>query len=110
MHRFSELHFVPFKANSVTAILNGVDLGTVSTAPYRLACASALRSGKNRLVLKLTTSCRNTLGPLHTDPVEPTGVGPFHFLEEPDVMNFPIHSYNKDYGVLEYGPEKVLLC
>ena len=107
--RFSVLKFAPFLANSVRVVLNERDFPEMVGAPFETEVAGNLRPGKNTLELILTTSCRNTLGPLHMTPVEPRAVGPTAFLTEPDVLGNPPRSKSENYGVLEYGPENVIL-
>ena len=107
--KLSTLTFTPFRANSVEAELNGVRLAPVWSAPYRLDVSGMLREGENHLRLHITTSCRNTLGPLHTRTVEPMAVGPFSFLMERSAINFDPPPVTPDYGIIEPGPQQILL-
>ena len=107
--RFSALRFAPFCANSVRVVLNGQSFPEIVGPPFETEVSEALRPGRNTLELVLTTSCRNTLGPLHMSPVEPRSVGPSSFLTEPSVLGSSARSLSANYGVLEYGPERVEL-
>jgi len=45
--------------------LNGIDCGTLRSAPYCADVSHALREGKNVLTLELVNTLRNLLGPHH---------------------------------------------
>ncbi len=45
--------------------LNGVLVGSLSRAPYTVAAGTALRSGKNKIDIRLYGTLRNAVGPSH---------------------------------------------
>ena len=107
--KYTTLNLGYFLANSVKITLNDKELKTIFAEPYTVDVAGVLKSGINTITLKITTSCRNTLGPLHTATVNPAGVAPESFLLENDILNRIPLPYMHDYGVLEFGCEKVIL-
>ena len=46
-------------------ILNGRDVGALCTPPYELDVSDALREGKNTLILRISNTLRNLIGPHH---------------------------------------------
>ena len=106
---FRTLRLSPFRANSVEITLNGKKFPVIWSAPYELYVRDMLQIGKNTLKLTLTSSMRNTLGPLHTAQVEPLFVGPFSFLTEKSALDFNPPPHTEDYGFIEPGPRKIVL-
>ena len=104
---FRTLRLSPFRANSVEITLNGKKFPVIWSAPYELYVRDMLQIGKNTLKLTLTSSMRNTLGPLHTAQVEPLFVGPFSFLTEKSALDFNPPPHTEDYGFIEPGPLKI---
>jgi len=106
---FTTLDLGYFLANSVTVTINGKKFKPVFAAPYIIDISGSLKSGNNRIEIKITTSCRNSLGPLHSATVNPVAVGPESFLLENDILNRQTLPFMQEYGVLEFGCEKVVL-
>lgn len=107
---FSKVVFAPFRADSVTLKVNGRSFPVIFSEPYEADVARMLREGKNLLELTIAVSPRNTLGPLHTLPVEPYGVGPGSFLTETDLLGRVAKSITGAYGFIEPGIRYVRLC
>lgn len=105
---FRTLKFSPCKANSLSVNLNGTTLPLIYTAPYELDISGLLRPGKNTLSLELSTSCRNTLGPMHMTEINPYAVGPSSFLLEPNFIGAKAPNHTDAYGIIDYGLEITL--
>jgi len=61
--------------------LNGESLGKAVWREYRIPIDGRIRKGKNGLVIELTNSLRNLLGPRHWLADEFTGVNPLSFKD-----------------------------
>ena len=107
--RFTTLDLGYFLANSVAATVNGREFKPVFAAPYTFDVSGVLQGGVNRITLRVTASCRNSLGPLHSAEVNPADVRPESFLVEKDILNRNPLPCMAEYGVLEFGCEKVSL-
>jgi hypothetical protein len=69
----------PFKAVTATVHVNGQEAGTVWKTPRVVPVGGMLVRGRNRLVITLTTSLRNMLGPHHHQEGELFWVSPQSF-------------------------------
>jgi hypothetical protein len=66
----------------VRILINGKEAGVVAWNPRRIDITGFLRSGRNSVVVELTSSLRNLLGPHHFKGPEPTVVCPESFSDE----------------------------
>ena len=80
----------------------------IYTAPYELDISGLLHPGKNSISLEISTSCRNTLGPMHMTEINPYAVGPSSFLLEPNFIGAKAPNHTDDYGIIDYGLEITL--
>ena len=61
--------------------MNGRAVGQTLWPPYAVEVTDALRPGTNRIAVRLVTSLRNLLGPLHAAGGDHTSVGPATFRD-----------------------------
>lgn len=61
----SVLQISEFNGCTAQVTVNGVLVGSLSRAPYTVAAGTALRSGKNKIDIRLYGTLRNAVGPSH---------------------------------------------
>lgn len=70
--------------------INGQAAGELLWAPWRVEVTELIEPGPNEIVIELTNSCRNLLGPHHHPAGELFAVGPGQFADsEPDWLDKP---------------------
>ena len=99
------LELPPFKAITATVNVNGQEAGTVWKAPRTVPVGGMLVHGRNRIVVTLTTSLRNMLGPHHHQDGEVLWVSPQSFACQRGWFGRSAgHSCNGDaYNVVDFG-------
>jgi hypothetical protein len=76
--------------------VNGQPAGVIAFPPYRNDVTKLIKSGVNKIDVKVIGSLKNLLGPHFNNPA-PGLVGPWHFR---NVKSYP---GGKDYQLIDYG-------
>jgi len=99
------LELPPFKAVTATVHVNGQEASTVWKAPRVAPVGGMLVRGRNRVVITLTTSLRNMLGPHHHQDGEVLWVSPQSFACQRGWFgrNAGHSCVPDDYNVVEFG-------
>ncbi|KAI7249300.1 hypothetical protein KC345_g11757, partial [Hortaea werneckii] len=87
--------------------INGTEVRAFLWEPYTADISGLLHAGENRIVLALTGSCRNLLGPHHHIKGEVYKVGPDSFKDKPGWTDKDLkpdtHVYQDRYAFVRFG-------
>lgn len=75
------LAFEAVRAATALVEVNGQPAGQTLWPPYEIDVTAAVRPGENQVVVRLVSSLRNLLGPLHPRGGDPTSVAPATFRD-----------------------------
>jgi hypothetical protein len=91
-----ELGLSKWSGTVVEASVNGQPAGVIAFPPYRTDVTKFIKSGINKIDVKVVGSLKNLLGPHFNNPA-PGLVGPWLFR---NVKSYPA---GKDYQLIDYG-------
>jgi hypothetical protein len=91
------LEFPGWQGVLVKVRANGRDAGRVAWPPYEVDITGVLKPGRNRVEVKVVSSRRNLMGPLHHGVVYPSWTGPWEYLDR--------SHWSEDYVGVPYGLE-----
>ena len=80
----------------VEVLVNDQSAGVIGFEPYSIDVSELIRTGSNKIVVKVTGSNKNLLGPFHNNPA-PGRVTPAHF------RGVNIYPEGNQYQHLDYG-------
>ena len=99
----SLLRFKPLGANSYRIWLNGIDAGFLDAGHYAVKTCGMLKEGKNTVVIQLTSSLRNMLGPHHLAEGESYRVTTLSFSKEANAVGWQPPEFAGGYCVVNFG-------
>lgn len=100
------IEFDPPNAIGTKIQINGTIAALVAWRPYRVEVTNLMLKEKNEIVIELTNSLRNLLGPHHHIDGEPVGVGPLTFKGErdwTDLESTPERTWVNQYNFVPFG-------
>lgn len=87
--------------------INGTEVRTFLWEPYTADISGLLQAGENSIMLELTGSCRNLLGPHHHIKGEVYKIGPDSFKDKPGWTDKDLppdtHVYQDRYAFVRFG-------